>query len=466
MIRHARIKSCQEFPASLNFQLPLTFVSFHAIIDAPTALQKLTIARYIRLKIKTIRMPYEKVMALPRPKHRNPMRPHPFFRGLIRTLSFPTLMKTGFTVRRERMELVGDQPCLILMNHSSFTDLKIAYGIFFPRPLCIVSTLDSYVGKRWLMPLIGCIPTQKFVSDMTLIRDMRYALTEKKCDVLMFPEAGYSLDGRKTVLPRHLGVLLKRFKVPVVSVTTWGAYARDPLYNCLQLRKVKVSADVKCLLTPEEIEEKSIPELDAIIDEAFAFDQFAWQRDNRIAISEPFRADGLERILYHCPHCMTQGRLKGKGVHLTCEHCGQQYAMDEYGQLGAMTGKTKFTHIPHWYDWQREQVRAELQSGSYRLDTDVTIGMMVDHKALYMVGEGKLTHTEAGFTLDGCEGKLHYEQSPLASHSLNVDYHWYEIGDVISIGNKEALYYCFPKDGASVTKARIAAELLYEMKKA
>ena len=173
--------------------------------------QKKKIARYTRLKIRTKKLPYAQVMALPRPKHMNPMRPHMFFRALIRVLSAPTLMKIGYTVRRKRMELVGDQPCLILMNHSSFTDLKLAYGIFFPKPLCIVSTGDSYVGKRWLMPLIGCIPTQKFVSDLTLVRDMRYALNEKKCNVLMFPEAGYSLDGRKTVLPRGLGVILKRF---------------------------------------------------------------------------------------------------------------------------------------------------------------------------------------------------------------------------------------------------------------
>ncbi len=420
----------------------------------------------MQLKIRTKALPYEKVMALPRPRHMNPMRPHPFFRGLIRVLSLPTLMKTGFAIRRERMELVGNQPCFILMNHSSFTDLKIAYGIFFPRPMCIVSTTDSYVGKRWLMPLIGCIPTQKFVSDLTLIRDMKYALTQKKCDVLMFPEAGYSLDGRKTVLPRNLGVLLKRFKVPVVTVTTWGAFARDPLYNCLQLRRVKVSADVKCILTPEEIEEKSIAELDAIIDKAFAFDQFAWQRDNQVRISETFRADGLHRILYHCPNCGTQGRMEGKGIHLTCHACGERHEMDEFGQLCNLNGDTRFSHIPDWYDWQREQVRASLLDGSYRLETDVTIGMMVDHKALYMVGEGRLSHGPEGFVLDGCEGKLHYEQSPLSSHSLNVDYHWYEIGDVISIGNRDALYYCFPRDGASITRTRIAAELMYEMQRA
>jgi hypothetical protein len=46
-----------------------------------------------------------------------------------------------------------------------------------------------------------------------------------------------------------------------------------------------------------------------------------------------------------------------------------------------------------------------------------------------MVGEGHLTHTEKGFTLTGCDGKLNYEQKPLSSYGLYSDYFWYEIGD-------------------------------------
>ena len=151
------------------------------------------------------------------------------------------------------MELVGDQPCLILMNHSSFTDLKVAQAIFYPRPLNIVSTTDGFVGLATLMRLIGCIPTRKFVSDLQLMGDIRYALTELKSNVLLFPEAGYTLDGRSTVLPRHFGAVLKRLRVPVVMINTWGAFARDPLYNGLQLRRVKVEAEVRCLFTPEEL---------------------------------------------------------------------------------------------------------------------------------------------------------------------------------------------------------------------
>jgi hypothetical protein len=46
-----------------------------------------------------------------------------------------------------------------------------------------------------------------------------------------------------------------------------------------------------------------------------------------------------------------------------------------------------------------------------------------------------------------------------------VDFFWYELGDVIGIGNKERLYYCFPKEKFPVTKARLAAEERYRMLK-
>ena len=97
---------------------------------------------------------------------------------------------------------------------------------------------------------------------------------------------------------------------------------------------------------------------------------------------------------------------------------------------------------------------------------DVDIGMLVDYKAIYMVGSGHLTHTAEGFTLTGCDGQLEYTQSPLAGYSLYADYYWYEIADVICIGNNDVLYYCFPKNaGDVVAKTRMATEELYKLKK-
>lgn len=418
------------------------------------------------MKIRTRRLPYEKVMARPRPQHKIPMKPNIILSSVIRVLAEFDLFPTKFTYRKHRMEALDPkEPVLILMNHSSFIDLKIASKIFYPKPYGIVCTSDGFVGKNLLMRMIGCIPTQKFVSDVTLIRDMEYLLKQKNTSVLMYPEASYSFDGKATPLPRKMGVLLKKLGVPVVTVITQGAFARDPLYNMLQKRKVRVSADVTCLLTKQEIKEKTVAELDAMLDEAFGFDNFAWQQENGIVINEKFRADGLNRILYKCACCGTEGEMEGKGIHLKCRHCGKTYELTELGRLQALEGETEFAHIPDWYEWERQQVRASLEDGSYCLDTDVDIAVMVDYRAIYQVGSGHLTHSAEGFRLTGCDEELVYDQGPLACYGLYADYFWYELGDVICIGNHDALYYCFPKCGDVVAKTRMAVEELYKMKK-
>ena len=411
-------------------------------------------------------MSYDEVLKLPGLKHKKPMKPQVWLTSVVRLICIPTLRKTKFSYTTERMELVGDQPCLILMNHCSFTDMKLAYGIFYPKKMGIITSVDAMSGILGkLMRLLGCTPTHKYVTDMSLITDMEYMLKKNKTSVLMYPEAGYSFDGCATTLPRKMGVLLKRMGVPVVTVITKGAFHRDPLYNMLQIRDVKVSAHVKCIATAEEVKQKSVAELDALVDEAFSFDNFAWQRDEKVCIDVPFRADGLHRILYKCPHCGSEDQMEGKGIHLTCHACGKKWTMDEYGQLSAEDGETEYPHIPDWYRWQRKCVRKELEEGTYLLDTDVDIAVQVNLDGVCLIGQGHLTHDLNGFRLTGADGTLDYIQTPVHSHTLYSDYYWYEMDDVIGIGDNRFSYFCFPKKKVSVTKARLATEELYKMKK-
>ena len=95
--------------------------------------------------------------------------------------------------------------------------------------------------------------------------------------------------------------------------------------------------------------------------------------------------------------------------------------------------------------------------------TDIDLG---NTKAVYKVGDGRLVHTVDGFHLTGCEGKIDFTHSPAASYSLYSDYYWYEIGDVICIGDSKTLYYCFPKTKDDiVAKARLATEEMYKLLK-
>ena len=420
------------------------------------------------MKIKVVDMTYEQALSQPSAKHCPPQKPSLAFRGLLRAASVPDMRATHSRCEKRGMEqLADDEPCLILMNHSCFLDLEIAETVLYPRPFNIVCTSDGFVGKEALMRSIGCIPTSKFCSDAALVRDMLYCVRKLKTSILLYPEASYSFDGTATPLPESIGKCVKALGVPVVMLRTYGAFARDPLYNGLQKRRVDVSAELKYLLSPAEIAQETVGTINERIFAEFTFDNFRWQQENHISVSEPFRADGLNRVLYKCPHCLTEGEMEGKGTTLVCHHCDKAYHLTEFGALEALDGEAAFTHVPDWYAWERRCVREELENGTYQLDIPVRICMMVNTKHICRVGEGRLHHDVNGFHLTGCGGKLDYFQKPTASYSLYADYFWYEIGDMLCIGDRKTLYYCFPLEGGDiVAKTRLAAEELYKLKRA
>lgn len=417
------------------------------------------------MKIKIHNKDLDYVLSLPKEKHKRPIKPNMFFRLLMRAVASFDLRKTHFKFDKVGMERLGKgENALYLMNHSSFIDLEIVARMLFPKPFNIVTTSDAFVGKDYLLRHIGCIPTKKFVSDPTLVRDTIYAAKKLKSNVVLFPEAGYTFDGTSTTLPDSIGKFVKVLGIPLVMITTYGAFARDPLYNNIQVRKVKVSARMEYLLSAEEIKEKSVDELNAIVAKHFSFDNFRWQEANKVRIAEPFRADYLNRVLYKCPSCNAEGKMMGKGTRVTCDCCGKAHILSEYGRLTAEDGAPSFDFVPDWYRWERECVRDEIIAGNYSLDVPVEIMMAVNNKRIYRVGEGTLIHTVDGFRLTDTTGRIDYSQKPLASYSVNADFNWYEIGDIIAVGNHEALYYCLPKiDGDIVAKTRLATEELYKL---
>ena len=420
------------------------------------------------MRIKVKKSTHSEVLALPKEKKFIPKKPRLFWRILLKILSSFDLKKTNFRLEKSGMETLGKkEPCLILMNHTSFIDLKIAEYSLFPRPLNIVTTFDGFIGLKWLLRQIGCFPTKKFIPERQVLSQMKYCFDELKTSVLMFPEASYSIDGTATTLPMSVGKGLKYFGVPVVTLISSGAYSRQPLFNNLRRRKVNVSAKMEYLLSPAELKTLSVDEINERVKKAFSFDAYAWQKGENVHITEPDRAEGLDRVLYKCPCCKTEGRTVGKGELLTCEACGKVYRLTETGEMQAVDGETEISHIPSWYQWERECVRQDLLSGRYLLDTKVDVFVIVNTKCLYDVGEGRLVHNEDGFKLYDQKGELIHEQKPLFSYSINADFFWYEIGDVVYIGNTDIIYCCVPKDVRNVVaKTRLAAEELYKIKKA
>lgn len=419
------------------------------------------------MKIITKKISYDELLAIPEEMHKKPRKQPAWVRPALKWISKIPLTDNHFTYEKIGMEKLGkNEPCIVLMNHSSFIDLEMVAYLMADREYHIVCTKDGFIGLGPILRYIGCISTRKFINDITLVKDMHYVLNDLKASVVLFPEASYCFDGTTTTLPDSLGKCIKMLKMPVVVIKTKGNFLQNPLYNELKRRRVSVSAEMKYMLSPEDISGMTLDEINQAIAESMSYDHFRDQQESGILVKEDFRANGLHRVLYKCPHCMKEGTTEGKGTKLICHNCKAEYELTEQGYLKALNTEGKFDHIPDWYKWQRECVKEELEQGTYQLDLDVNLYALKDTKCMYQIGSGHLHHDIEGFHLTGCQGRLDYYQKPRSSYSLYSDFYWYEIGDVICIGDEKIQYYCLPVHQENVAaKARLATEELYKMVK-
>jgi hypothetical protein len=139
--------------------------------------------------------------------------------------------------------------------------------------------------------------------------------------------------------------------------------------------------------------------------------------------------------------------------------------MSEYGELTAVEGETEFSHIPDWYEWERAQVRREVDEGRYYFSSPVTVQSLPNSKGFIPLGEGTFTHDRNGFLLKGVYNGQPYmmEKSVQSLYSCHIEYNYLgKYGDCIDLNTLSDTYYIYPKDCEfSVTKIALATEELY-----
>ncbi|MFA5659997.1 MAG: hypothetical protein WC968_01185 [Bacilli bacterium] len=384
-------------------------------------------------------------------------------------LSFGETRKRKVVIRRHNMKPLKDKPFLLLCNHNSFYDFKVATMAIFPRRATYIVAVDGFINREGLMRQVGCFGKRKFINDLGLVKQIKYSVNTLRHITMIYPEARYSLVGTAAILPDSLGKLIKLLKVPVASLICRGNHLAQPVWN-LKPRKVHTEADLSYLFSVEEIDKLSVDDINKRIKEAFTYDDYAWQKEKGVKITEPFRAEGLEKVLYKCPSCLAEGKMIGVGHYLKCGNCIKEYDMLPDGSLHATTGDTEFSHIPDWYEWQRAEVRKELEAGKYRLEAEVAIESLPNSKGFYRIGYGTITHNENGFKV---EGKSHngeeftFVKAPLDNYSVHIEFNYFGKGDGISFSYPQDTFYMFSHSpNYLVTKVHFAVEELYKIKAA
>ncbi len=397
-----------------------------------------------------------------------PIRQPKFIVYLIWVLSKILLIGKKYKIEKVNMEDLKP-PYMVLSNHMYFIDFELCAMVTFPHRVNNVVNLDGYYRRPWLMELIGAIGTRKFTMDLHLIKSIRKSLD--RGDILcMYPEARYSPCGITSYLPESLGHLVKRCKVPVVTVIHKGNHLHSPFWNFRKKRRVPLRTTATKLLTPEDIEKMSVEEINACLKAAFVYDDYKYQRDEGFLIKEPTRAEGLHKILYKCPNCKAESKMASSGAEIFCTECNKRWTLLECGDLEAVEGVTEFSHVPDWFLWEKEEVRREIERGEYSFVDEVDVYSQPRCWTFTHLGDATLSHDpERGFILSGkYNGEDYYiHRQPLQNNSLHIEYDWCYLKplDCIDISTENDSFFCYPKNKTDVvTKLAFATEIIYETK--
>lgn len=395
-----------------------------------------------------------------------PVRTKWYLRPLTYILSAPDVFKHRTRITKTRTEGLKP-PYLMLCNHNSFLDFKVLTKAIFPSRANYVVAIDGFIGREKLLRNVGCICKRKFTNDIVLVKQLKQVL--KNGDIaVVYPEARYSLCGTTAVLPESLGKLCKVMKVPVVTFICHGNHVTSPFWN-LHDRGIKpTEAEMTLLFTPEELAGMSVEEINKKLVEAFQYDDYRWQKERGLRTKYKKRAEGLQKVLYQCPACKTEFRMETEGTKLRCKACGKTWVLSELNELTAEDGQTEFSHIPDWYEWERSNVRAEVEAGTYTSgELDVHVDSLPNAKGYVRLGNGKMVHDEKGFRVWGTDdqGMAFSMEIPAATqYSVHIEYEYLgKYGDCVDLNTLQDTWYVYPHgNDFAVTKMALATEELYQ----
>lgn len=377
-------------------------------------------------------------------------------------LSFPTIWRRHLKVNKVNMKGLK-APYILLCTHHAFIDFKVTTRAIFPNRATYIVAIDGFIKREKLLRNVGGICKRKFTNDPLLFRHIKYSLENIKQICAIYPEARYSLCGTTAILPESLGKMVKVLKKPVVVLNMHGNYLTQPVWN-LTMRKVPLKADMTQIITEEETHTLSVDEMNERIQKAFVYDEYKWQKENHIKIDYKHRAKGLHQVLYQCPSCKVEHEMDSDLNKIWCGSCGKTYEMDVYGQLKATSGVTEFSHIPDWYEFERNEVRKQIENQTYKFEDEVIIDSLPNSDGYIRLGKGKLIHDLNGFKLEG--PNLHLVKEPLSLYGLHIEYNYFGKGDCIDLSTLEDTYYIYPQTQKNVvTKLHFATEELYKIKK-
>ena len=370
-----------------------------------------------------------------------------------------------FRRRLLRNELKGKRgPFVVIANHEAALDvLNLINVTRTPMHFVISNAFYSTLPIKGFLAKLGVIPKQQFQTSPEDILKMRSVIGEGHA-LAIYPAGLMSENGLATPIPTATYRFLQWLGVDVYAARTVGTYFVMPKWRRGGIRPGRTTLDVYRLFEAEELKRLSLDEIRERTDAALGFDAYREQEALRAHYRHGECIEGLEDVLYVCPHCRCEFTMRVRHRDtIYCEACGYAARSDAYGFLHRVSSFGPALRYPS--DWSQmiyDELKARIRDGREgALTTQGHVKMIDRRKKRFLdVGAASVTLTAEGFHVVGnVNGKA--VDKVLRTHAYaSLPF---APGRHFDLQHAGDIYRCIPTDGRLVTKIVNTVKAHYEL---
>ncbi len=355
-------------------------------------------------------------------------------------------------------------PFVVIANHQAQYDFANLMGVRKePMSFVISNSFYSSMPLKSFFDKLGVIPKQQFQTTVSDMRNMKAVIDEGQ-SLVIYPAGLMCEDGISTPIPQATYKFLKWLGADVYVARSYGTYFAMPKWS-KGIRRGKTYLDIYRLFTSEELKNADIEEVKAKTDDALLFDAYREQEDKKTVFAKKGNIEGIENVLYMCPHCKSEYCMNVKDSNtIYCSKCGYEQYSDEYSFLHKKSEMGE--EIRYVSDWSRliySSLKEKIEKDSSFFITSHTIIKMIDGKKhkFQIVGNGNVILDREGFTI---KGEINGKEQEIFVSINGIPTLPFSPGKHFEIQSGDLIYRCVLSDSRLVMKFINAVKIFYELK--
>lgn len=351
-----------------------------------------------------------------------------------------------------RNEIKGKHgPFVVIANHGASLDFVNLIGATSrPMSFVISNCFYSTLPIKGFLDKMGVIPKQQFQTTADDLKRIKAVVNHGE-PVVIYPAGLMCEDGLSTPVPPATYKFLKWLGVDVYVARTQGSYFVMPKW-AKGMRAGTTTMDIYRLFTKEELASSDLAAIQEKTDNALLFDAYREQEKLLAEYKNSSCVEGLQNVLYMCPHCGKEFTIVAQGDTLRCAACGFAQTSDKYAFLHKVSNVGK--EIRYVSDWSRmiyENLKEKIRSGSCtELSSPIQIQMIDSKKNKFtQVGQGVVILSQNGFEI---EGTLKGEAVSLFFPIEGIPSLPFSPGKHFEVQHGKDIYRCIPENGRLAMK--------------